>query len=464
MITATATLGGAISATAQIVSTQTGSCADASWTLEDEDSNVLDSGTIPSGGYKPILAPNGSISINGTFVGEVLSNGSLPLTVNLDGSPSGSWDGDSWEVTSACPSVSVALDDDTPYFNQEITITATVTNPPAGTLYYRFIAANSDGGYTISNSTSNSTTWNVTLTGTVVITCEVYNVSGAVAYNSTVITIDGLILKVKPWKTVSGTVSNRDQFQVPTRNGATYNVSLVNFINEDGTLDGTATNITTWNDASWLHTFSTEETLKYVQIIGTFELMIDDDIDKVNDVIQWDNAKLYYSSSVHQYLGVENVTASDAPDLSNIVNARRMFNYYFGQLITDNWDFSTSTATDFSEMSNSFSGYDGALGLGFLSTIAPTNLFRALRYCGDRDYNLRSIDYSNVTSMGEIIHSSTMTTVEDAEATLVKILADNPTPQAVGLGGSVIRAGSAGETAYNTLVGLGFTFTFGGII
>lgn len=59
-----------------------------------------------------ICAPcaDATVEINGVEVGTVPSGGTDSFTVNLDGSPSGSWDGDSWEVTSApCADATVQL-------------------------------------------------------------------------------------------------------------------------------------------------------------------------------------------------------------------------------------------------------------------------------------------------------------------------------------------------------------------
>lgn len=49
----------------------------------------------------PSVVSDASVSINSTPVDTVEAEGSVDLTVNLDGSPSGSWNGTSWEVTSA---------------------------------------------------------------------------------------------------------------------------------------------------------------------------------------------------------------------------------------------------------------------------------------------------------------------------------------------------------------------------
>jgi hypothetical protein len=59
----------------------------------------------------PSVVGDSTITINGDSLGatgNVIAEGSLNIEVNLDGNPSGSWDGDSWEVTSAaCPDATV---------------------------------------------------------------------------------------------------------------------------------------------------------------------------------------------------------------------------------------------------------------------------------------------------------------------------------------------------------------------
>ena len=52
----------------------------------------------------PSVVGDSTITINGDSLGatgSVIAEGSLNIEVNLDGNPSGSWDGDSWELTSA---------------------------------------------------------------------------------------------------------------------------------------------------------------------------------------------------------------------------------------------------------------------------------------------------------------------------------------------------------------------------
>jgi len=78
------------------------------FSIHDEDDN--DVGTLtPS----DIEIANSTVTINGSSLGStgsVLAEGSVDIPVNLDGSPAGSWDGDSWEVTSApCADATVQL-------------------------------------------------------------------------------------------------------------------------------------------------------------------------------------------------------------------------------------------------------------------------------------------------------------------------------------------------------------------
>jgi hypothetical protein len=56
-----------------------------------------------NGSIRTVTYTTGSpadITVNSVSVGSAPSGGSLDIVVNLDGSPSGSWDGDSWEITS----------------------------------------------------------------------------------------------------------------------------------------------------------------------------------------------------------------------------------------------------------------------------------------------------------------------------------------------------------------------------
>lgn len=164
MITATANLGSSISVSAQIRSKEAGGCADANWTLDDEDGNELNTGSIPSGGSDTIIAPNGDISINSSSVGDVLSGGNRNISVNLNGSPSGSWDGDSWEVASAA--VTLALSDTTPDFGDTIILTATASNF-VGTVTYTFVVRDSLGNWEkVIQSGDNNYDWAAPFAGT----------------------------------------------------------------------------------------------------------------------------------------------------------------------------------------------------------------------------------------------------------------------------------------------------------
>ena len=66
---------------------------------------ITDSAAAPVGTEaNPSVIGDATVTVNGDSLGatgSVVAEGSVDLVVNLDGSPSGSWDGDSWEVTSA---------------------------------------------------------------------------------------------------------------------------------------------------------------------------------------------------------------------------------------------------------------------------------------------------------------------------------------------------------------------------
>ena len=75
---------------------------------------ITDSAAAPVGTEaNPSVIGDATVTVNGDSLGatgSVVAEGSVDLVVNLDGSPSGSWDGDSWEVTSAvCADATVQL-------------------------------------------------------------------------------------------------------------------------------------------------------------------------------------------------------------------------------------------------------------------------------------------------------------------------------------------------------------------
>ena len=107
---------GTYNAATNTVSVTSAACADATTQV-----NAVNVGTVASGGTfdqqihdsagadvgtaaNPSVVGDATVTVNGDSLGatgSVVAEGSVDLVVNLDGSPSGSWDGDSWEVTSA---------------------------------------------------------------------------------------------------------------------------------------------------------------------------------------------------------------------------------------------------------------------------------------------------------------------------------------------------------------------------
>jgi hypothetical protein len=92
MITATAILTETIVVTASLGGNV---CQPATWTLVDEDANVLDTGSIVSGGAETIIAPDGTVLRDGLPYGSVLSGGIIDVpsdtcadvTIDINGVP-----------------------------------------------------------------------------------------------------------------------------------------------------------------------------------------------------------------------------------------------------------------------------------------------------------------------------------------------------------------------------------------
>jgi surface protein len=69
--------------------------------LKDTDENIISTTDFPSCESYDLTAPDGAITINGSSVGSVKSNGTRTLSVKLDGINSGTFDGfDTWNLTS----------------------------------------------------------------------------------------------------------------------------------------------------------------------------------------------------------------------------------------------------------------------------------------------------------------------------------------------------------------------------
>ena len=130
-------------------------CLDANWELYNTEGTLLSTGSIPSGDTDGIVAPdatvlingnqfdtvasgdsidlpvvnggsnpvgieqagewvigNSAVTINGTQVGDIVAEDSLPIAVELDGNPSGTWNAgtQTWEVTGPVIAVRSAYD------------------------------------------------------------------------------------------------------------------------------------------------------------------------------------------------------------------------------------------------------------------------------------------------------------------------------------------------------------------
>jgi hypothetical protein len=67
-------------------------------------------GTPVGTAANPSVVPDATVQLNGTTVGTIASGATDSFAVNLDGSPSGVWDGTAWQVTSTpCADATVEL-------------------------------------------------------------------------------------------------------------------------------------------------------------------------------------------------------------------------------------------------------------------------------------------------------------------------------------------------------------------
>jgi len=103
----------------------------ASWNLENTNGSPLGSGSIPSAGSDTIVAPDGTVEINGDSVTNVPSGGMVNIMVEQDGNPVGAFDpnSNSWVIPPCGDGgdVTVTVSDATPSTGDTITITATPT-------------------------------------------------------------------------------------------------------------------------------------------------------------------------------------------------------------------------------------------------------------------------------------------------------------------------------------------------
>lgn len=108
-------------------------------TVASGDTNntvITNSGGVPVGtAANPSVVANSPLTINGSSIGSVAAEASRDIAVNLNGSPSGSWDGDSWEVTSSPFTVAASVDDNAAKFGATATLTATGTGLTGVTWY-----------------------------------------------------------------------------------------------------------------------------------------------------------------------------------------------------------------------------------------------------------------------------------------------------------------------------------------
>lgn len=209
MITATATLTGTITATAQIRSVQTGSCAAATVTNQAEDYSL----SIASGATEKL--PFGKVK------------NKEGNDVQVDYKPAA--DGYIFQET-ACPSsssVSLAASDTTPDFGDTVTLTAT-TSGFTGSIDYTFSVVNNLGNYVNTTQTDDNTFdwvvpyYNEDTSGVVQVHVMVMDGSGNMAWTCIEITVTDLYDKhgiEHAWRAVDSVLVSNEVDEIPDHVG-----------------------------------------------------------------------------------------------------------------------------------------------------------------------------------------------------------------------------------------------------
>lgn len=438
MITATATLQSAITVTAQLVSTQVGNCAAA--TVENNDQS-----------YQTTVASGGLLTLPDiTFTDSDGSSSSVPSVQDITA------------TQCVSQSVSIALSDASPDWDDTLTITATATGFTPNN--YAFYARNARETKLIQSGVSNTCDWDIDMTDTV----TVFVIATDGTYTETEsdsFTISGFITI---WETWRGGTSNEDQITIPTLSTGSYNCDVYW---SDGTSD---LGITTYNDAAWTHTFPTNSERVWCRIEGDFEgwkFNYGGDKDKIVCIMQWGGMSLSTGNAGRAFGRCDNLTevcALDAPLLGSGLPLNYLFNATALTFIDwTNWDISGTT-----QMISTLETVDNLtpennIGFTDLDTSNIERFTSALWASIGGDLELRNIDWSSVTNASNFLILSDGTTIDDYDQTLQNILATSPIPSGVTFhfGGSRYTSGGAGETARTTLITThGNTFTDGGAV
>jgi len=106
-----------------------------------------------------------TVQLNGSTIGTVASGATGDFPVTQDGSPVGSWNGSAWIIPpdSGGATLSVSINDSTPTYLQDVTVTATPTGMSPTS--YTFYLPNIDGTFNEVTQISNVYVWTCGLDG-----------------------------------------------------------------------------------------------------------------------------------------------------------------------------------------------------------------------------------------------------------------------------------------------------------
>lgn len=156
--------------------------------LAIHDSAGADVGTAAN----PSVVSDVTVTINGQSLGatgSVVAEGSLDIDVNLDGSPSGSWDGDSWEVTSGSASLEIDVFSDvgltTPITSGEYGNVVYISLTPTGITPTEYLISFEGEVDSVKVSASSPYAWTIDVLGSTTIYAQAKDGSGNTCADST---------------------------------------------------------------------------------------------------------------------------------------------------------------------------------------------------------------------------------------------------------------------------------------
>ena len=216
-------------------------------------------------------------------------------------------------------------------------------------------------------------------------------------YQSILKTVDSLLFWDNAFKfsvkTDNTGTSNNDQFTIPTVSGGVYDCTVY-------WGDGSADIITTWNDAAWTHTYSSNGTYE-IRIVGIFKGLSfynAGDEEKLLNISQWGLFNPNNSTSVFYGCSNLTITATDAPDFTGVTTLVSFFRSC-SSLTTvpsmNSWD--VSNITSIQSMLNECAAFSQDINNWDTSSI--TNMAYVFQGCNAFNNSLSNWNTSSVTNM-----------------------------------------------------------------